>query len=146
MVGRKIANVITSRQFALYKSSDFFSNCAYFSSSLAKIWMSFMPERCSDKNVFKSVMRFLVSSYAFLDIKRKKKVSTVTSGSSAKDTRAILTLMESMTTAYPIIFTMFLKSFTKMVEKSSLTASVSLETRVTSFPTGVLLKKFNDKL
>ena len=76
-----------------------------------------MPERCSDKNVFKSVMRFLVSSYAFLDIKRKKKVSTVTSGSSAKDTRAILTLMESMTTAYPIIFTMFLKSFTKMVEK-----------------------------
>ena len=70
----------------------------------------------------------------------------MTSGSSAKDTRAIFTLMESMTTAYPIIFTMFLKSFTKMVEKSSLTASVSLETRVTSFPTGVLLKKFNDKL
>ena len=33
-----------------------------------------------------------------------------------------------------------------MVENSSLTASVSLDTRVTSLPTGVVLKKESDRL
>ena len=33
-----------------------------------------------------------------------------------------------------------------MVENSSLTASVSLDTRVTSLPTGVILKKESDRL
>ena len=45
-----------------------------------------------------------------------------------------------------MIFTTFLNSFTRMEENSSLTASVSLETLVTSFHTGVVLKKFRERL
>ncbi len=137
---------MTSRQFAAKSSPDFFSNSSYFSLSRAKICISRIPDRCSDKKAFISVIFVRVIWYARLERKRKTNVRTATTGSRAKEKAAMRGSIAYITAAYPRIFTMFLKSFTRMVEKSSFMASVSFETRVTSVPTGVALKNDMERL
>ena len=87
-----------------------------------------------------SVSRVLDMRYVALAILRKTTVSTATKGSSTKEITASFQSSISITAARPMIFTILRNSLTRMPEYISSSASTSLVTLVTSFPTGVRSK------